>query len=50
LGWTTSSFRTDAPPLKPLRKAGIDIIKSLKLCPPTKPRHSRQNARRLLKI
>jgi predicted TIM-barrel fold metal-dependent hydrolase len=40
-------FGTDAPPLK---KAGVDIIKSLKLHPADEAKVFSQNARRLLKI
>jgi hypothetical protein len=49
-GWTTSASEPDAPPLKPLKKAGVDIIKSLKLSPADKAKLSSQNASRLLKI
>jgi predicted TIM-barrel fold metal-dependent hydrolase len=43
-------FGTDAPPLKPLKKAGVDIIKSLNLNPADEAKVFSQNARRLLKI
>jgi predicted TIM-barrel fold metal-dependent hydrolase len=43
-------FGTDAPPLKPLKKAGVDIIKSLKLSPADEAKVFSENARRLLKI
>ena len=43
-------FGTDAPPLKPLKKAGVDIIKSLNLSPADEAKVFSENARRLLKI
>jgi predicted TIM-barrel fold metal-dependent hydrolase len=43
-------FATDARPLKPLKKAGVDIIKSLKLCPADEAKVFSQNAGRLLNI
>ena len=43
-------FGTDAPPLKPLKKAGVEIIKSLKLAPADEAKVFSENARRLLKI
>jgi aminocarboxymuconate-semialdehyde decarboxylase len=43
-------FGTDAPPLKPLKKAGVEIIKSPNLSPADEAKVFSQNARRLLKI
>ena len=43
-------FGTDAPPLKPLKKAGVDMIRSLKLAPADEAKVFCDNARRLLKI
>src|SRR5882724_13147942 len=43
-------FGTDAPPLKPLKKAGVEIIKSLKLAPQDEAKVFSENAKRLLKI
>src|SRR5215469_2267137 len=43
-------FGTDAPPLKPLKKAGVEIIKSLKLGPADEAKVFSGNARKLLKI
>src|SRR5262249_9715944 len=44
------TFGTDAPPLKPLKKAGVEIIKSLKLAPEDEAKVFADNAKRLLKI
>ena len=41
-------FGTDAPPLKPLKKAGVAIIKSLKLSPQDEAKVFAENAKRLL--
>ena len=43
-------FGTDAPPLKPLKKAGVEIIRSLKLTPADEAKVFSGNARKLLKI
>jgi len=43
-------FGTDAPPLKPLKKAGVAIIRSLKLAPADEAKVFSGNARKLLKI
>ena len=43
-------FGTDAPPLKPLKKAGVEIIRSLKLAPADEAKVFSGNARKLLKI
>jgi aminocarboxymuconate-semialdehyde decarboxylase len=43
-------FGTDAPPLKPLKKAGVEMIRSLKLAPADEAKVFCENARRLLKI
>ena len=43
-------FGTDAPPLKPLKKAGVAIIRSLKLSPADEAKVFSGNARKLLKI
>ena len=43
-------FGTDAPPLKPLKKAGVDMIRSLKLAPADEAKVFCENARKLLKI
>jgi predicted TIM-barrel fold metal-dependent hydrolase len=43
-------FGTDAPPLKPLKKAGVEIIRSLKLTPANEAKVFSGNARKLLKI
>jgi aminocarboxymuconate-semialdehyde decarboxylase len=43
-------FGTDAPPLKPLKKAGVEMIRSLKLAPADEAKVFCDNARRLLKI
>ena len=43
-------FGTDAPPLKPLKKAGVEMIKSLKLSPQDEAKVFSENAKRLLKI
>jgi aminocarboxymuconate-semialdehyde decarboxylase len=43
-------FGTDAPPLKPLKKAGVEMIRSLKLAPADEAKVFCENARKLLKI
>jgi aminocarboxymuconate-semialdehyde decarboxylase len=43
-------FGTDAPPLKPLKKAGVEMIRSLKLAPADEAKVFCDNARKLLKI
>ena len=43
-------FGTDAPPLKPLKKAGVEVIRSLKLAPADEAKVFSGNARKLLKI
>ena len=43
-------FGTDAPPLKPLKKAGVAIIRSLKLASADEAKVFSGNARKLLKI
>jgi aminocarboxymuconate-semialdehyde decarboxylase len=43
-------FGTDAPPLKPLKKAGVEIIRLLKLAPTDEAKVFSGNARKLLKI
>jgi len=43
-------FGTDAPPLKPLKKAGVEVIRSLKLAPADEQKVFSGNARKLLKI
>jgi aminocarboxymuconate-semialdehyde decarboxylase len=43
-------FGTDAPPLKPLKKAGVEMIRSLKLAPADEAKVFGDNARKLLKI
>ena len=43
-------FGTDAPPLKPLKKQGVDLIKELKLSPADEQKVYCDNAKRLLKI
>ena len=43
-------FGTDAPPLKPLKKAGVDMIRSLKISPADEAKVFCENARKLLKI
>ena len=43
-------FGTDAPPLKPLKKAGVEMIRSLKLAPADETKVFCDNARKLLKI
>jgi predicted TIM-barrel fold metal-dependent hydrolase len=43
-------FGTDAPPLKPLKKAGVEVIKALKLPPADEAKVYAGNAARLLKI
>ena len=43
-------FGTDAPPLKPLKKAGVEIIRSLRLAPADEAKVFSGNARKLLKI
>jgi len=43
-------FGTDAPPLKPLKKAGVEMIRSLKLAPADEAKVFCDNARKLLKV
>jgi len=43
-------FGTDAPPLKSLKQAGVDVIKSLKLTPEDQQKVFASNAQRLLKL
>ena len=43
-------FGTDAPPLKSLKRSGVEIIKSLKLTPQDEAKVFAENAKRLLKI
>ena len=43
-------FVTDAPPLKPLKKAGVEMIRSLKLAPADEAKVFCDNARKLLKV
>jgi len=43
-------FGTDAPPLKVLKKQGVEMIKSLKLAPEDEAKVFAGNAKRLLKI
>jgi predicted TIM-barrel fold metal-dependent hydrolase len=43
-------FGTDAPPLKSLKQAGVDIIKALKLSPEDEQKVFSGNAKKLLKI
>ena len=43
-------FGTDAPPLKSLKKQGVDLIKELKLAPADEQKVYCDNAKRLLKI
>jgi aminocarboxymuconate-semialdehyde decarboxylase len=43
-------FGTDAPPLKSLKQAGVDVIKALKLSPEDEQKVFAGNAKRLLKI
>jgi hypothetical protein len=50
LGSTEAAYLGGVPPLKLLKKAGVDIIKSVKLSPTDEAKVFSQNARRLLKI
>jgi aminocarboxymuconate-semialdehyde decarboxylase len=43
-------FGTDAPPLWPLKREGVDLIKNLKLSPSDEHKVYYENAKRLLKI
>jgi predicted TIM-barrel fold metal-dependent hydrolase len=43
-------FGTDAPPLKPLKKAGVEVIRSLKLPAADEEKVFSGNAKKLLKI
>jgi aminocarboxymuconate-semialdehyde decarboxylase len=43
-------FGTDAPPLKPLKKQGVEVIKALKLPPADEEKVFSGNAKKLLKI
>jgi predicted TIM-barrel fold metal-dependent hydrolase len=43
-------FGTDSPPLKPLKKEGIALIKQLRLAPEDERKVYAENAKRLLKI
>jgi predicted TIM-barrel fold metal-dependent hydrolase len=44
------TFGTDAPPLKSLKKQGVELIKQLHLPPADEQKVYCDNARRLLKI
>jgi len=43
-------FGTDAPPLKSLKQAGVNVIKALNLSPADEQKVFAGNARKLLKI
>lgn len=43
-------FGTDAPPLKVLKKQGVEVIKKIGLSPTDESKVCAQNAKRLLKI